>query len=131
MKNFRRIAIWLSVFIAAGGLLYMAGMFLWALRLSADISGSYACCTQEAASAFHAKFWWKFFLAAKVGFVGWIGLAVILTSGTVLRIGLWTLGVGLGLLFVCFTFVSLHDWSGAVLFTMTEVIVCAGVTLAL
>jgi hypothetical protein len=106
-------------------------MFLWALRLSADIAGTYACCTQQAVAAFHAKFWWKFLMAAKVGFVGWIGLAVILTSGTVLRIGPWTLGVGVALLFVCFTFVSLHDWSGAVLFTMAEVISCAGLALAL
>ena len=70
-------------------------------------------------------------MAAKLGFVGWLGLAVILTSRTVLRIGLWTLAVGVALLFVCFTFVSLHDWSGAVLFTMTEVILCAGLALAL
>jgi hypothetical protein len=56
---------------------------------------------------------------------------VTIASRTVLRIGLWTLGIGVALLFVCFTFVSLRDWSGAVLFTMTQVIFCAGLALAL
>jgi hypothetical protein len=131
MKNLRRTVICLSVCLAAGSLLYMLAMFVWALRLSPDTSGTYACCTQQSVSAFHARFWSKFFVAAKVGFAGWAGLAVTLASRAVLRIGLWTLGGGIALLFVCLTFVSLHDWAGAVLFTITQIISCVGLALAI
>lgn len=95
----RRILLYLSLCLVVSSLIYLLGMLIWAYRLDDDFSASYACCTQEAGAAFHARFWWRFFIAVKLGFAGCLGLAATLVSRTVLKLGLITLATTVGLLF--------------------------------
>ena len=126
---FRRIVIYISLCLVVGSLFYLFGMLIWAYRLDDDSSFRYACCTQDAVAAFHARFWWRFFTAAKLGFGGCVGIAATLASRTVLKIGIRTLGVSVVLLFSNFTLMNLHDWSGSTGFTITQVVFCAGLAL--
>ena len=71
-----------------------------------------------------------FFIAAKVGFAGCLGLAATLASRTVVKSGMRTLGVAVALLIVNFTpLMGLHGWSGSAALTMTQVVFCAGLAL--
>jgi len=106
----------------------MFGMLLWAYRLDADLSGSYAP-SQVAMARFHAQFWSMFFAAAKFGLAGCLGLSATLTSGTVLKVGALTLGGAFASLIFDFLSTGPHDWSGATGFTITFVLLCAGLAL--
>lgn len=129
MVTIRKTLLYVSLCLVVGSLLYLLGMLVWAYRLDDDFSARYACCTQEADAAFHTRFWWKFFVAATLGFAGCLGLAATLTSRTVLKVGLWTLAAAVALLFLNFTTMNLHGWSGSTGFTISLVVLCAGLGL--
>jgi hypothetical protein len=72
-----RVLKFVSFVIAVGASL-MVGMLIWSHRLDGDLSGSYACCTQEVVADFHQRFWSRFFVGAKVAIVGCLALAATL-----------------------------------------------------
>jgi hypothetical protein len=129
MTMVRRILMSFSILLIAGSLFFLLGMQVWAYRLDEDFSASYACCTQEAGAAFHARFWALFFAAAKFGLAGCLGLAATLASRTALKVGIWTLGAAVALLICNFLVMNLEGWAGSTGFTITQVVFCAGVAL--
>jgi hypothetical protein len=129
----RRILLYVSLGLVIGSLLYLLGTLIWAYRLDDDFSGRYACCTQEASAAFHARFWWKFFIAVKLGSAGCLGLAATLATRTLLKLGLGTLAAAATgvLLLMYFPIANLHGWSGATALTIVFVAFCSGLGLVL
>jgi len=109
----------------------MVGVLIWAYRLDADFSARYQCCTQEAAAAFHTSFWWRFSVAEKLGFAGCLGLGVTLTAKNVIKLGAGTVVASplLWLLnFLAFG-ADWEGWSGAMAYTTTIAVFCAGLCL--
>lgn len=125
MLKVRRTLTWLSLLLISGSVFFLLRTLAWSNRLDGDFTFSYECCTQEAGASFHAHFWSMFFLAAKFGLAGCAGLAMTLRSRTTCKVGIWTLSIGAGLL-IC-SFPMIHGgWFGATVFTLTEVVFCAG-----
>ena len=111
------------------GALIMGGMRIWAHRLDADFSGSYACCTQEEVARFHQQFWSKFFVGATLSLAGCFGLSVILATEETLRAGRGACGASVVLFFTDFAANGIHNWSGSTGFTIAVVVFCAGAML--
>jgi hypothetical protein len=125
MLMVRRALMWVSLLLISGSLFFLLRILAWSNRLDGDLTFSYECCTQEAGTLFHAHFWSMFYLAAKFGLAGCVGLAMTLRSRTTCKVGIWTLSIGAGLL-IC-SFLMIHGgWFGATVFTLTEVVFCAG-----
>jgi hypothetical protein len=125
MLMVRRALMWVSLLLISGSLFFLLRILAWSNRLDGDLTFSYECCTQEAGTLFHAHFWSVFYLAAKFGLAGCVGLAMTLRSRTTCKVGIWTLSIGAGLL-IC-SFLMIHGgWFGATVFALTEVVFCAG-----
>lgn len=125
MLMVRRILMWVSLLLITGSVFFLLSTLARSIQLDGDNTFSYECCTQEAGALFHSHFWSKFYSAAKFGLAGCAGLAVSLGRRTACKVGIWTLIVGAGLL-IC-SFPTIHGgWFGATAFTLTCVVLCAG-----
>jgi hypothetical protein len=117
-----------SFCLLVGSISFLIGMLIWAYRLDADFSARYQCCTQDAAAAFHASFWWRFSMAEKLGFAGCLGLAVTLADKSVLKLGAWMVVASPFLWLINFLVLRAdwEGWSGATAYTMAIASFCAG-----
>lgn len=116
----RRALMRLSLLLTSGSVISLLLTLAWSKRLDGDFTFSY-----EADASFHAHFWSIFFLAAIVGLGGCAGLALTLKSRTTCKVGIWTFSIGAGLLIFSFRMIHM-GWFGATVFTLTSVVLCAG-----
>ena len=121
---------WLSFVLIAAPIAYMLALYVHGRGLDAGFSGTY-----EDYVVFHSLFWYAFHASEVIAIAGCVLLGATITSNKALRAGLWTLAAGVGLLFCTFAFPfvfgGLHDWSGAVIFSMSLAVFCAGAVLGL